>query len=376
MLKKLDKCLVICSAILLVIGLVMIFSASNVTSYMTYAKSPYNFFIRQLIFLIGSLIISFFILKINTKTYHYFSFLLMIVIMCLLVVVLVYGKMTNKARSWFNLFGLITIQPSEFAKIITIMWFSCYYSIKKNCLKFRKVIIPLLFAFFNALLIAIQPDLGTTILYVGIVFMMFLVLPIAKKIKRNSFLGVLGVVLVALLLLLNNGVKILFERQLERFNFLNPCERIYSTGNQVCNGYIAINNGGLFGKGLGNSTQKYLYLPEAYTDFIFAIIVEELGLLVSIGILILLFLVLWRIFIIAKRSKTTTRSLLCYGIFWYIILHVIVNLGGLLGLMPLTGVPLPFLSYGGSYLMCLISSIAIVLRVDIENKSTDLKENE
>ena len=198
---------------------------------------------------------------------------------------------------------------------------------------------------------------------------MFFQLPISNKIKRNSIIGVLVIVVIGVLLLLNNGVKLLFERQIERFDFLNPCSKIYSTGNQVCNGYIAINNGGLFGKGLGNSTQKYLYLPEPYTDFIFAIIVEELGLIASIGILLLLFIVLWRIFLIAKRSKTPVGTLLCYGIFWYILLHIIVNLGGLLGLMPLTGVPLPFLSYGGSYLMSLIASIAIVLRVDIENKT-------
>ncbi len=368
MLRKLDKWLVICTILLLVIGLVMIFSASNVTSYMKFAKSPYNFFIRQFIFLFGSLIISFFILKIDTKYYHYFSFILVIIIMVLLGGVLIYGKVSNQARSWFNLFGIITLQPSEFAKVITIVWFSCFYSIKENCAKLNRVVIPLLFAAGIALLIAIQPDLGTTILYVGIVGLMYLIVPINKKIKRNSILGILAMIVIFVLLLLNNGVKLLFERQIERFDFLNPCERIYSTGNQVCNGYIAINNGGLFGKGLGNSTQKYLYLPEPYTDFIFAIIVEELGLITSIGILILLFIILWRIFLIAKRSKTTRGTLLCYGIFWYILLHIVINLGGLLGLMPLTGVPLPFLSYGGSYLMSLIASIAIVLRVDIETK--------
>ena len=368
MFKKLDKLLVFSVVVLLVIGLIMIFSASNVTSYMKYAKSPYYYFIRQSIFLVPSLIISFFILKIDTKIYHYFSFLMIIIIIGLLGVVLVYGKMTNQARSWFNLFGIITLQPSEFAKIITIIWFSCYYSLKKNCLDLKKCFFPLLIALGIALLIAIQPDLGTTILYTSIVFMMFLILPIKKKIKRNSFLGIIGVVIVAFLLLLNNGVKILFDRQLERFEFMKPCERIYGNGNQVCNGYIAINNGGLFGKGLGNSTQKYLYLPEAYTDFIFAIVVEELGVIASLGILILMFIVLWRTFLIAKRSRTTRGSLLCYGIFWYILLHIVINLGGLLGLMPLTGVPLPFLSYGGSYLMCLIASIAIVLRVDLETK--------
>lgn len=370
MLKKLDKCLVICVIILLVIGLVMIFSASNVTSYMLKARSPYYYFIKQFVFLIASIIISFFILRIDTKKYHYFSFILMLIIMGLLGVVLVYGKMSNSARSWFNVFGLFTIQPSEFVKVITIVWFSCYYSLKNNCNDLKKVMIPLIMALGVALLIAIQPDLGTTIIYTLIVFSLFIILPIKKKIKRNSFIGLFVVIGIALLLLLNNGVKLLFDRQVERFNFLNPCSRIYSTGNQVCNGYIAINNGGLLGKGLGNSTQKYLYLPEAYTDFIFAIVVEELGVIISIIILLLMFLVLWRIFLIAKRSKTTRGTLLCYGIFWYILLHIVINLGGLLGLMPLTGVPLPFLSYGGSYLMCLIASIAIVLRVDLENKKS------
>lgn len=369
MLKKLDKWLVVCVTVLLIVGLVMIFSASNVTSYMMKAKSPYYYFIRQFIFLIPSLFISFLILKIDTKTYHYFSFIFMLIILGLLGGVLVYGKISNQARSWFSIFGLVTLQPSEFAKIVTIVWFSCYFSIKNNCNNLKKVLFPLGISLGVALLIAIQPDLGTTILYSMIVFMMFLVLPIKKKIKRNSFIGVILIISIAILLLLNNGIKLLFDRQIERFNFLNPCERIYSTGNQVCNGYIAINNGGLLGKGLGNSTQKYLYLPEAYTDFIFAIIVEELGLIVSLIILFLMLIVLWRIFLIAKHSKTTRGSLLCYGIFWYILLHILINLGGLLGLMPLTGVPLPFLSYGGSYLMCLISSIAIVLRVDLENKT-------
>ncbi len=369
MLKKLDKLLVISVIVLIVIGLIMIFSASNVTSYM-HDKTPYNYFIRQLIFLIGSLFFSFAILKIKSKYYYGIGFVTMILSIGLLVGVLIYGKVSNDAKSWFNVFGLFTIQPSEFAKVATIVYFGCYYSKKSNCDKVQLVCIPLLMALGIAVLIAIQPDLGTTLLYLGIVFFMFLELPISNKIKRNSAIGLIAIVLVSLLLLLNNGVKLLFDRQIERFNFLNPCARIYSTGNQVCNGYIAINNGGLFGKGLGNSTQKYLYLPEAYTDFIFAIIVEELGLVTTIGILILLFIVLWRIFLIAKRSKDSKGALICYGVFWYILLHIIINLGGLLGLMPLTGVPLPFLSYGGSYLLSLVISIAIVLRIDYETKTS------
>ena len=368
MLKKMDKCLLICTFILLVVGLVMIFSASNVTSYMMYSKSPYYYFIKQFAFLVISLLLSFFILKFDTSKYHYITFFLIVVIISLLVIVLFNGKVSNQAKSWFSIFGIFTVQPSEFAKIFTIMWFSSYYSINKNCLNLKKVLFPLILSVAIAFLIALQPDLGTTILYCALVFLMFLILPISKQIKRNSIISIVAIICVFLLLLLNNGVKLVFARQIQRFNFLNPCERIYSDGNQVCNGYIAINNGGLFGKGLGNSTQKYLYLPEAYTDFIFAIIVEELGLIVSIVLLILMFLVLWRIFLIGKRCKNKRGSLLCFGVFFYILLHILINLGGLLGLIPLTGVPLPFLSYGGSYLMCLVSSIAIVLRVDIENK--------
>ena len=372
MLKKLDKCLVICTIILLILGLVMIFSASNVTSYMKYAKSPYYYFLRQSIFLVGSIILSFVILRIDTKKYHYFSFLLMLGVIGLLVGVLVYGKVTNSARSWFNLFGLITLQPSEFAKIITIVWLSCYYGSNIKFENLGKVIFPLLLCLGVAFLIALQPDLGTTILYSGIVFTMFLIIPISKKIKRNTFIGLFIIIGIGLLLLMNNGVKILFDRQLERFNFLNPCDRIYSSGNQVCNGYIAINNGGMFGTGLGNSTQKYLYLPEPYTDFIFTITIEELGCVTGIIILILYLIVLCRILIIGKRSYTNRGSIICYGVSIYIFLHIAVNLLGVFGLMPMTGVPLPFMSYGGSFTICLIAALTAVQRVSIE---TGIRDN-
>ena len=136
----------------------------------------------------------------------------------------------------------------------------------------------------------------------------------------------------------------------------------------MCNGYIAINNGGLTGIGLGNSTQKYLYLPYPYTDFIFAVIVEELGLVVGILIILSYLYLLYRILKIGRDSYTNRGALLCYGVAVYMFLHVIVNLMGLFGLMPMTGVPLPFMSYGGSFTLCLMVSLAIVQRVNIENK--------
>ena len=368
MIKKMDKTLLFTSIILLVIGLIMVFSASNVTSFMKYKTTPYHFFNRQLLFLFLGLILGFIILRFNMKSYGYISLILIPILIALLIAVLVSGKMVNQARSWINILG-IQFQPSEFVKVVSIVWMA-YICGGKNKPAIKTYIIMFSIIALMAILILLQPDLGTTLIYLAIIFMMFMSLNISKKIKRNIVLSIVGLGVLSIILLMNNGVQVFFERQMERFNFSNPCseEKFYTTGTQVCNGYIAFNNGGLTGLGLGNSTQKYLYLPEAYTDFIFAITVEELGLIISIIILILMFVVLWRIFIIGKRAKTDQGRLMCYGVFWFILLHIVVNLGGVMGLMPLTGVPLPFLSYGGSFLICLVASLAIVQRVAIETK--------
>ena len=368
MIKKMDKILLISSVILLIVGLLMVFSASNVTSFMRFKTTPYYFFNRQLLFLVISIILFFVIIKFNTKTYGYVSWLVILGVIGLLIAVLVSGKMVNQARSWISIMG-IQFQPSEVAKVACIVW------VASICANKNKPALKTYFIMFGvlgliAVLIMLQPDLGTTIIFLTIMFLMFMALNISPKVKRNIIFTIAGIGVIVLLLLMNNGVQIFFERQLSRFDFSNPCgeEKFYTTGNQLCNGYIAFNNGGLTGLGLGNSTQKYLYLPEAYTDFIFAITVEELGLIVSIIILLLLLTVLWRVFIIGKHATTDRGKLMCYGIFWYIFLHIIINLGGAMGLMPLTGVPLPFLSYGGTFLVCLVVSLAIVQRVAIESK--------
>ena len=143
------------------------------------------------------------------------------------------------------------------------------------------------------------------------------------------------------------------------------------TGYQVCNGFIAIHNGGLFGAGLGNSTQKYLYLPEAHTDFIFPIIVEELGLLAGIAIILGYFYILYRILKLAKRADYMRSQIICYGTFIYILLHLLVNFLGILALVPLTGVPLPFLSYGGSFNFNVIVMMFVLQRISIETYDND-----
>lgn len=365
--KYTDKPLLIISIILFIIGLIMVFSASNVTAYMSHAVSPYNYFIKQAIFLFVGLILSIIMIKFNTKAYGMFSWGLLIIVTISLAFLPIIGKAQNQAISWYDL-GFISFQPSEFIKVITIVWLASFY--EKNAKKLNgyvKSLFPLAVCGGIAFLIFIQPDLGTTIIYAIIVACIFLAVPIKKAIKRKTIFALIGLIAFLALIIVGSGKTLLFERQLQRFDFTRPCDKLLSSGNQVCNGYIAINNGGLTGEGLGNSTQKYLYLPEPYTDFIFAIIVEELGVITGVIIILLYIILLYRILLIGRNSYTNRGAVICYGVATYIFIHIAINLMGLFGLMPMTGVPLPFMSYGGSFTICLIAALTLVQRVSVEN---------
>ena len=365
--KNLDKPLLLVSVLLFVIGLIMVFSSSNVTAYMSHAVSPYNYFLKQGAFLLTGLILALIMIKMTTKAYGVFSWGLLLIVIVSLFFLLIIGQSKNQAISWYDL-GPISIQPSEFAKVITIVWLAVYYETNiKNLNSYMKSLFPLAICGLVALLIFLQPDLGTTIIYSVIVGSMFLASPISKEIKFKTIAGLIGLAVFAGFILMSAGKGLLLERQMQRFDYKNPCGKLLSTGNQVCNGYIAINNGGLTGVGLGNSTQKYLYLPEPYTDFIFAIIIEEMGLIFGIGIMLLYMFLLYRILIIGTRSATNRGKAICYGVAIYIFLHIAVNLMGLFGMMPMTGVPLPFMSYGGSFTICLIAALTLVQRVSVEN---------
>ena len=364
--KYVDKPLLIVSVLLFIIGLIMVFSASNVTAYMSHEVSPYNYFIKQAVFLGVGLIMALIMIKFTTKAYGVFSWGLLLIIIISLLMLLVIGQAKNRAISWYDL-GPISIQPSEFAKVITIVWLARYYEKNKKMTSYTKSLFPIGVCLLITFLIFIQPDLGTAIIYTVIVGVMFLAAPIIKEIKTKTIFALLGLIAFAGVVLIGSGKTVLLERQLERFDFTNPCDKLLTTGNQVCNCYIAINNGGLTGVGLGNSTQKYLYLPEPYTDFIFAIIVEELGIIFGVGIIVMYIFLLYRILKIGRDSPTNRGALLCYGVAVYIFLHIAINLMGIFGLMPMTGVPLPFMSYGGSFTICLIAALTIVQRVSVEN---------
>jgi len=374
--KYLDKPLLIISIILFVVGLIMVFSSSNVTAYMTHAASPYNYFIKQGAFLLVGLIFSLIMIKFNTKLYGILSWTLFLGVGVSLFALLFIGKTKNQAISWYDL-GKFSFQPSEFIKVISIIWMAEYYEKNKDNLSSYWVsLFPLFTCGIIAILIFVQPDLGTTIIYLVIVFAIFLAEPVPKSIKTKLIFGGVGAIVLATFALLSSGKQLIRERQLERLNFTRPCDRLLDTGNQVCNGYIAINNGGLTGKGLGNSTQKYLYLPEPYTDFIFTITVEELGSAIGVLIIILYMVVLYRILAIGRKSYTNRGSTICYGVAVYIFCHIAVNLMGIFGLIPMTGVPLPFMSYGGSFTICLIAALTAVQRVSVETGIRDQVKTE
>lgn len=372
--SKLDKPLLIIMIIFTIFGLVMILSASSMESYMRYDYSLYHYFFRQLIFIIVGLIAFLFILIFPTKNYKKLYIFLMIIISLALGGLLIYGYAANNAVSWYKI-GPITIQPSEFAKLAIIIYLACYYEKHKEDMDVQwNIIKPILFVVIITGLIAIQPDMGTALIVMLITLLIFYAVPISKENRKMFNKIFVGGVLVVVLVLITSGGKLLKSYQLERFNFLDPCERYQEdSGYQLCNSFIAFKNGGLEGQGLGDSTQKYLYLPESYTDFIYPIIVEELGLIVGIIILFGYMFMLFRVIKIARRATNLRNNLICYGVFAYLVTHIMINLGGVMGLIPLTGVPLPFLSYGGSYVISLMISLGLVQRVAVENKKDKVK---
>jgi len=374
-LAKLDKPLLIVTTIFFIFGLIMIFSASSMESFMRYDYSPYHYFIRQGIFLVIGMIAFLFIILFPTKNYKKLSVFLLIVISLALVGLLIYGYAANSAVSWYKI-GPVTIQPSEFAKIIIILFLAVYYERKQKELDNEwNIIKPILPIIVIAALVAIQPDMGTAAIITIVTLMIFYAVPIEKKYRSIFNKIFIGGILIVVLVLLTTGGKILQDYQLQRFNFIDPCERYQEeSGYQLCNSFIAFNNGGIKGQGLGSSTQKYLYLPESYTDFIYPIIVEEWGMIVGILILFMYMFLLFRIIKIARRATNLRNSLICYGVFAYLLTHIMVNLMGVMGLIPLTGVPLPFLSYGGSYAICLMIAIGLVERVAVETNTIKNKQ--
>lgn len=376
--KRMDKLLLITSIILMIIGVVSIYSASSVYSVLSKGEDSNHYLVRQCLFIGAAFIFSLifiFKLKLYKKKGIVYALLVFIIIA---LFGLPYGGITvNNARSWYSL-GFFNFQPSEFAKPILILFMAAFYDklIENKERRWYMYLIPFVVAGIIALMVYKQPDLGGAIIIALLVTLIFFSIPYNKFIRRRNNAIVGGAILVVAILAIVVGPHVLSEYQLKRFEFTAPCTRYTeSTGYQVCNGQIAIKNGGLTGLGFGNSTQKYLYLPEAHTDFIFPIICEEVGILGGIAVLVLYLLMLYSILRIAKDASNVYDSIIAYGTFIYLTIHILVNLLGVTASMPLTGVPLPLLSYGGSFNICVIALLFVCQRIAMDSKKAKIKEN-
>ena len=374
-LKKIDKPLLFLMILYSLLGLILVLSASSVMTVMKYDESPYFYFIRQLIFYLVAYGFGFiFILRFPIKNYKKLMPIFLFALIVSLLFLLVYGNATNSVKSWINI-GSFGIQPSEFGKIILILYLGMFFgSYQYRRVKKYDFLKPLLYCIIICALIMLQPDFGTAVITAGIVMFTFFAVPMPgnEVVQIIKYLAIAAAIVLIILLATDNNF--FTQEQMSRFTYKEPCSRYtQKTGYQVCNGFIAINNGGLFGKGIGNSTQKYLYLPEAHTDFIFPIAVEELGLIVGILIIVGYLIILLRILYISKQASNLRNSIICYGVFAYILIHLLINFLGILALIPLTGVPVPFLSYGGSITLSVISALFLVQRVVIETKNDKVK---
>lgn len=372
--NKMDKPLLFFSILFFLFGLLSITTASSREAVVRYDVDTYYYFFKQLIMLIIGVIVSFVVLNLKTKAYRELIPLGYIIVVILVLLIFPFGVDVNGAKNWLPIPGIGTIQPSELAKVVIIVYtavlFEKYYKILRSNdkRKYEKIGTILVMVVFIPILTFLQKDLGSALIMLSIFAIMFLSSPILRIDKLKTIVLGISVFIVGLSLLYLKQGYVLSEAQKARFSFFNPCSKYETTGYQVCNGYIAINGGGLFGVGIGKSKQKYSYIPEPHTDMIFSIIAEEYGVIGCSFIFIAYIIILFRILKISINSYNLRNKYIALGVACYIFMHIFINLGGLFGLIPLTGVPLPFLSYGGTYAISLMTSLAIVQRIHIENE--------
>jgi cell division protein FtsW len=352
-----DFLLIILTFSLLAIGLIMVYSASAVWAEYKFHDS-FFFAKRQLLFAGVGVIAMFFIMNIDYWTWRDWSKALLIICFVLLVLVLIpgIGMVRNGSRSWIGV-GAFSIQPSEFTKLAMIAFLAKYLSEnQKNITSFKRGLLPALALVFAAFgMIMLQPDLGTGTVMVGTCIAMIFVA--GARISHFIGLGVLGLAgFAALILSAPYRIKRITS-------FLNPWEDPLGSGFQIIQSLYAIGPGGLFGLGLGQSRQKFFYLPEPQTDFIFAILAEELGFIGGSLVLLLFSLLLWRGVRIALGAPDLYGSFLAIGIISMVAIQVMINIGVVTGLMPVTGITLPFLSYGGSSLTLMLMAIGVLLNI-------------
>ncbi|MFV8827056.1 stage V sporulation protein E [Alkalihalobacterium sp. APHAB7] len=352
-----DFLLMIATIALLTIGVIMVYSASAVWAQYKFDDS--FFFAKRQIFFAGAGVAAmFFVMTVDYWTWRKWSKVLLIICFILLIVVLIpgVGLVRGGARSWLGV-GAFSIQPSEFMKMAMIAFLAKYLSEnQKKITSLKQGLIPSLSIVLLAFgLIMLQPDLGTGAVMVGTCVVMIFVS--GARIAHFVGLALIGVVgFVALIASAPYRIKRITS-------FLDPWSDPLGSGFQIIQSLYAIGPGGLLGLGLGESRQKYFYLPEPQTDFIFAILTEELGFIGGAIVIFLFGILLWRGIRVALGAPDLFGSFLAVGIISMVAIQVMINIGVVTGLMPVTGITLPFLSYGGSSLTLMLVAIGVLLNI-------------
>ena len=337
--------------LLTVIGIFFIFEASSVTAFRQLDDSFY-YLKQQLMWGVLGVGMMTFLSKFNYRRFYYLAFPFLLLTLVLLTIVLIPGIGTTVygARRWINL-GFFSFQPTEFAKIAVILYISSWFLYKQRA-RF------LHFMFILGLMIAlimIQPDLGTAIL----IFSLFVTLYFLSGGKLTYILGLIPIAGIGgIVLVVTSPYRL---RRL--MAFVNPASDPKGISYHINQILISLSSGGIFGKGFTNSRQKYQFLPEAHTDSIFAIIGEEVGFIGAILLIGIYIMLLYAVYKAALKAQDRFGYLLASGALIILGLQLVINLGGMIGVIPLTGVPLPFVSYGGSSLLVFYALMGIVINI-------------
>lgn len=361
--READLYIVVVVLVLLAVGQVMVFSASAIRAEDAYGH-PYFYLQRQALWAVLGLGAMLICSRINYRAWYRLSGPVFVVTLLLLLVVLLpgVGQMGGGSQRWLGL-GAWRLQPSELAKVAMVIIFAKYLASSLAGGKAPgRVMLPLLLGCgMICALILIQPDLGTSIAVAGTCF----VLLFASGVPLISLTGVAMVALPAI------GYLILFEEYRRRrfLAFLDPWADPLGAGFHIIQSLYGLGSGFLFGRGLGRSRQKYYYIPEIHTDFIFAVLGEELGFVGGAVILALFMFLAWRGYLVALRAPDPFGALLAAGLTTMITLQVIMNVGVVTSILPVTGITLPFFSYGGSSLVFTLAGVGILLNISKYRKA-------
>lgn len=357
--NPIDFTLLITIFLLLSIGLVMVLSASS-PSALAQSGNSYAFFSKQLIFAILGIVAMLFISKIDYRFYQKFYKHAWWISLALLLLVLVAGKTVNNAKRWIYITETLSFQPSEVVKILMIVFYAGFLSKNRDELGsfikgWIKNLIPLVIII---MFLVVEPHISASIVIIGVTVVMMII----AGCKLWQIL-VPGAVLVPFI-----GIGIAniprFAHATKRITtFLDPWKDATGDGWQVIQSLYAIGSGGLFGAGLGESKQKFLYIPEPHNDFIFSILGEEVGFIGCAIVLILFAIFIWRGVLIAMKAPDMFGSLIAVGITALVAIQVIINVAVVTSSMPATGMPLPFFSYGGTALFILLCEMGILLNI-------------